>query len=65
MAIALLINLINYTPIQRRVNFRERNRGAKMSGAYDHNLTDQLIEDLFFREWSKLVRYVKRRKEAN
>lgn len=30
-----------------------------MSGAYDHNLTDQLIEDLFFREWSKLVRYAK------
>lgn len=30
-----------------------------MSGAYNHNLTDQLIEDLFIREWSKLVRYAK------
>ena len=30
-----------------------------MPEAYDHNLTDQLIEDLFIREWSKLVRYAK------
>lgn len=38
---------------------RTRNRGAKMPEAYDHNLMDQFIEDLFFREWSKLVRYAK------
>ena len=30
-----------------------------MSRDYDHNLKDQFIEDLFFREWSKLVRYAK------
>ena len=30
-----------------------------MSGACDHKLTDQFIEDFFFREWSKLVRYAK------
>lgn len=34
-------------------------RGAEMSGAYDHDLINQFIEDLFFREWSKLVRYAK------
>ena len=30
-----------------------------MSRDYDQHLTDQFIEDLFFREWSKLVRYAK------
>ena len=33
--------------------------GAKMSSDYDHNLEEQFIEELFFREWSKLVRYAK------
>lgn len=30
-----------------------------MSRDYDQNLKDQVIEDLFFSEWSKLVRYAK------
>lgn len=30
-----------------------------MARDYDHNLFDQFIEELFFREWSKLVRYAK------
>ena len=38
---------------------QKEKRGAEMFRDYDHNPQDQFIEELFFGEWSKLVRYAK------